>query len=151
MMQSTGSNGKESTLELYWNYYNSHDELLDSSNTSFSLSLSPPHRLLFLAFAFQVTCTTDSGSASSPLIKYNTATGIGKFSLILCPPALWICMGMEMSWYSQGDPKLMYRECIQIFTHTYTYVHTHTHWPHTPRGLNTAPKRARGTCFFFFR
>uniref|UniRef100_A0A671RF78 Usherin-like n=1 Tax=Sinocyclocheilus anshuiensis TaxID=1608454 RepID=A0A671RF78_9TELE len=28
-------------------------------------------------FAFQVTCTTDSGSASSPVIKYNTATGIG--------------------------------------------------------------------------
>ncbi|ROL41587.1 Usherin [Anabarilius grahami] len=27
-------------------------------------------------FAFQVTCTTDSGSASSPVIKYNTATGI---------------------------------------------------------------------------
>ncbi|RXN19458.1 usherin [Labeo rohita] len=26
--------------------------------------------------AFQVTCTTDSGSASSPVIKYNTATGI---------------------------------------------------------------------------
>lgn len=31
------------------------------------------------AFAFQVTCTTDSGSASSPVIKYNTATGIGMF------------------------------------------------------------------------
>ncbi|XP_016124971.1 usherin [Sinocyclocheilus grahami] len=28
------------------------------------------------SFAFQVTCTTDSGSASSPVIKYNTATGI---------------------------------------------------------------------------
>uniref|UniRef100_A0A8C1J3X3 Usherin n=1 Tax=Cyprinus carpio TaxID=7962 RepID=A0A8C1J3X3_CYPCA len=28
-------------------------------------------------FAFQVTCTTDSGSASSPVIKYNTATGVG--------------------------------------------------------------------------
>ncbi|KAF7704133.1 hypothetical protein HF521_021205 [Silurus meridionalis] len=27
-------------------------------------------------FAFQVTCTTDSGSASSPVIKYHTATGI---------------------------------------------------------------------------
>ncbi|KTF85738.1 hypothetical protein cypCar_00006734, partial [Cyprinus carpio] len=27
-------------------------------------------------FAFQVTCTTDSGSASSPVIKYNTATGV---------------------------------------------------------------------------
>ncbi|XP_056624652.1 usherin [Triplophysa dalaica] len=26
-------------------------------------------------FVFQVTCTTDSGSASSPVIKYNTATG----------------------------------------------------------------------------
>ncbi|XP_052001042.1 usherin [Xyrauchen texanus] len=27
-------------------------------------------------FVFQVTCTTDSGSASSPVIKYNTATGV---------------------------------------------------------------------------
>ncbi|XP_062863133.1 usherin [Trichomycterus rosablanca] len=27
-------------------------------------------------FAFQVTCTTDGGSASSPVIKYNTATGV---------------------------------------------------------------------------
>ncbi|KAL7861387.1 hypothetical protein SRHO_G00128280 [Serrasalmus rhombeus] len=27
-------------------------------------------------FAFQVTCSTDSGSASSPIIKYNTATGL---------------------------------------------------------------------------
>ncbi|TRY59653.1 hypothetical protein DNTS_027396, partial [Danionella cerebrum] len=27
-------------------------------------------------FAFQVTCTTDSGSASSPVIMYNTATGV---------------------------------------------------------------------------
>uniref|UniRef100_A0AAY4ADY9 Usher syndrome type IIa protein homolog n=1 Tax=Denticeps clupeoides TaxID=299321 RepID=A0AAY4ADY9_9TELE len=28
-------------------------------------------------FSFQVTCNTDSGSVSSPVIKYNTATGIG--------------------------------------------------------------------------
>ncbi|XP_030630773.1 LOW QUALITY PROTEIN: usherin [Chanos chanos] len=28
-------------------------------------------------FAFQVTCTTTSGSASSPIIRYNTATGVG--------------------------------------------------------------------------
>lgn len=34
------------------------------------------------AFVFQVTCTTDSGSASSPVIKYNTATGTG-----MCPRA----------------------------------------------------------------
>ncbi|XP_049320201.1 usherin isoform X1 [Astyanax mexicanus] len=27
-------------------------------------------------FSFQVTCSTDSGSASSPVIKYNTATGV---------------------------------------------------------------------------
>ncbi|MGH0160152.1 UNVERIFIED_CONTAM: hypothetical protein FKN15_047159, partial [Acipenser sinensis] len=28
-------------------------------------------------FVFQVTCTTDTGSVSTPIIKYNTATGIG--------------------------------------------------------------------------
>ncbi|MBN3306045.1 USH2A protein, partial [Amia calva] len=28
-------------------------------------------------FVFQVTCTTDGGSVSTPIIKYNTATGIG--------------------------------------------------------------------------
>uniref|UniRef100_A0A4W4GYM7 Usher syndrome 2A (autosomal recessive, mild) n=1 Tax=Electrophorus electricus TaxID=8005 RepID=A0A4W4GYM7_ELEEL len=31
-------------------------------------------------FVFQVTCTTDSGSASSPIIKYSTTTGIGTLS-----------------------------------------------------------------------
>ncbi|XP_076156222.1 usherin [Alosa pseudoharengus] len=28
-------------------------------------------------FAFQVTCTTDSGSVSSPIIRYNSVTGVG--------------------------------------------------------------------------
>lgn len=42
------------------------------------------------AFAFQVTCTTDSGSASSPVIKYSTATGIGTFT-----PA-WLVIGQYL-------------------------------------------------------
>ncbi len=45
------------------------------------------------AFAFQVTCTSDSGSASSPVIKYSTATGIGMFT-----PA-WLVIGQYLIQY----------------------------------------------------
>lgn len=53
----------ESSLRVYSGFHNSLHIPRTSDKT----------------FAFQVTCTTDSGSASSPVIKYNTATGIGMF------------------------------------------------------------------------